>query len=823
MDYISRSLRFAFRVLVKNPGFTLIAVVALALGIGAVTTMFSVINGAVIRGLPFEEPHELMFVKRWNKERQPWNTGIPVLDFQDINREQKSFDGLAAWFGGTVNVSIDNNPIRFNGSRISHTWLDILGTEPLLGRNFTPEEDQPGAAPVLILGYAAWQNHYSGDPNVIGKTATINGKIGTVIGVMPKGFEFPSQEEVWVALLPQLNWGDVKRGDWSINVMGRLNDGVSHEEATLEMTQFVKTFATTYPDTHGEFEVATVEPIAGALLGQQTVQMMWIMLAMGGFVMLIACANVANLLLARSTLRSKELAIRSSLGATRRSIIGQLLIESVLLSFLGAVGGTLISLWATSALYEYGQLMNMPFWLRFDMDWRVLGIVTAVTLLAGVISGIVPAIRASKVNVTDILKDDTRTGSSLRMGMFSKGLVVVQVAISSILLILTVLMMRSVQNINDTDLHFDTSSVFTARMGLFEGAYPTPEERYQFFDTLKRNVAAHPEVEAVAFYGRYRWSTIGINWNRIRKDGADQVEFDDLPMTTFEFISPEYFDTLGVNLIEGRSFTRMDTADTLPVVIINEALANNLFPGENPIGKRIKREPWPQERASADPEDIDFPWLTVVGVAPSMAAQGLGNTTPAEGAHYWLPLNPGETATFMTIAATGPENPLKLTEIIRSEVIKLDPNLPLYSVATPQTIIEEDTVGNTIIANIFKIFGFVAVFLASVGIYGIMSFSVNQRTMEFGIRSALGASSRNILSLVMKSGLLQFVIGLVMGLVGAWFFSKLMQNFLFGVSSQDPVNYILVGLIFTVVAVSACFMPARRASQVHPAQALRYE
>ncbi|HSH09290.1 MAG TPA: FtsX-like permease family protein, partial [Oceanipulchritudo sp.] len=433
------------------------------------------------------------------------------------------------------------------------------------------------------------------------------------------------------------------------------------------------------------------------------------------------------------------------------------------------------------------------------------------------------AIKASKVSVTDILKDDTRTGSSLRMGLFSKGLVVVQVSISCILLILTVLMMRSVQNINNTDLHFDTTRVFTARMALFEGSYPTPEERYQFYTTLKRNVEANPEIESVALYGRYRWTLTGIDWNRIKKDGAQYAEFEDMPLTTSEFISPEYFDTLGVKLIEGRSFTELDTPDTLPVAIINKALAEVLFPGENPIGKRFKREPFPPERATRPPEELDFPWLTVVGLAPNMAAQGVGSTTPAEGRHYYLPLHPENAAGFMTIAAVGPRDPMQLTEIIRKEVVKLDPNLPLYSIATPATIIEEDTVVNRVIAGIFKIFGVVAVFLASVGIYGIMSFSVNQRIMEFGIRSALGATGRNILVLVMRSGLLQFMVGLVIGLVGAFFFSKLMQNFLFGVSTQDPLNYMLVAIVFTVVAVSACLMPARRASQVDPGQALRYE
>ncbi|MEX0330805.1 MAG: ABC transporter permease [Puniceicoccaceae bacterium] len=823
MDYLIRSFRFAFRILLKSPAFTLIAVVALALGIGAVTTMFSVINGAIIRGLPFEEPHELVFIKRWDTERQPWNTTIPVLDFQDLQREQQSFESLAGWFGGTVNVSIDQNPIRLTGARISHTWMDLLGIEPLIGRGFTEEDDQNGATPVILLSYATWQTHYSGDPDVIGRTASINGTPGTVIGIMPKNFNFPGQEEVWIPLMSSLTMREINRGDWSINVMARLKDNVSLEQSAMEMTNFIQKMAQEFPDTHGDFNLATVEPISRGLLGPQTVQMMLIMMAMGAFVLLIACANVANLLLARSTLRSKELAIRSSLGATRLSIIGQLLVESTLLSVFGAIGGTSIALWATQALQEYGQMMQLPFWLTFDMDWRVLGIVTLVTLASGIVSGIAPAIKASKVSVTDILKDDTRTGSSLRMGLFSKGLVVVQVAISCILLILTVLMVRSVQNINDTDLHFDTSSVFTARMGLFQGAYPTPEERYQFFTTLKRNVEAAPEVESVALYGRYRWTTIGINWNRIKKDGAEYEQFEDMPITSYEYISPEFFDTLGVELIDGRNFTDLDTPDNMPVAIINQALAEALFPGENAVGKRFKREPWPQERATRPPEELDFPWLTVVGVAPNMAGQGIGNDTGAEGRHYFIPLNPEDTAMFMTIAARGPKDPMQLTEVIRREVIKLDPNLPIYAVATPEMIIAEDTVGNQIISNIFKIFGIVAVFLASVGIYGIMSFSVNQRTMEFGIRSALGATGKNILVLVMRFGLLQFLVGLVIGLTGAFFFSKLMRNFLFGVSVQDPLNYIVVGVVFTLVAVSACLMPARRASRVHPAQALRYE
>lgn len=824
MDYILRTLKFGLRVLIKNPSFSIVAVVALSLGIGAVTTMFSVINGAVIRGLPFEEPHELVMLKRWDTERQPWRTGIPILDLRDIERDQKSFEALAAWFGGTVNVAYKDHPVRYNGSRISHTWLDILGVQPFIGRNFTAEEDQPGAPPALILSYASWQRHYGGDPEILGEQVRVNGRIGTIIGVMPKGFRFPGQDEVWIPLMTQVDMTDVSRGDMDLSVMARMKDGVTEDQATAELTSFIQQFADAYPEVNGDFRVATAKALAPEILGPETIRMMWIMLAMGAFVLLIACANVANLLLARSTLRSKELAIRSSLGATRGGLIGQLLMESTLLSLLGALGGIAIAVWGTNALFDYGQMMQMPFWLTFEIDWRVLAAVIFVTLLAGVISGLFPALQASKVDLTDILKDDTRTGSSLRMGLFARGLVVFQVAVSSLLLILTVLMMRSVQNINNTDLHFDTNAVFTARMGLFEGDYPESEKRYQFFKMLERNLAEKAEISNATLYGRYRWTLIGVDWTRLKADGADYGSFDDHPLSTYEYVSPSYFETLDVELIEGRAFTDLDTPDNLPVAILNEALAEVLFPGEDPIGQRFQREVWPGQRAQMSQEELDaLPWYTVVGIAPNMAAQGVGNATGAEGRHYFLPMAEDETATFMTIAVRGTGDPMRLAETVRQEVLKLDPNLPLYAMGTPAMIVKEDTAGSRIIANIFKVFGALAVFLASVGIYGIMSFSVNQRTMEFGIRSALGASANNIIRLVMRSGLTQFSIGLVVGLVAAFYFSRLLQNFLFGVSPQDPLNYITVAVIFSTVAVAACLLPARRAGKVDPARALRYE
>jgi predicted permease len=827
LEALWRDIRYGIRIMLKHPGFSGMAVFALALGIGSVVTMLSVINGAIWKGLPFEEPQELAYVARFNENRDQWDRGIPYDDLQYIQGRQTSFEGLAGYFGGTVNVSYEGTPMRYTGSRINANFLDLLGIRPILGTGFTEEQDQEGVAPVILLSYGVWQGQFGGDPGVIGKAVRINGKLGEIVGVMPEGFAFPTQDDVWIPLGSAHPWSDPERAqDYNLNVFGRLHNGVTFDQATAELTTFVAQLAEAFPNRNERYRTGSVEPFAPAILGEWQIQLMWIMTAMAGFVLLIACLNVANLLLARSTLRMKELAIRSSLGASRIRIVSQLLIESVTLSAVGALIGIGISRWATGALMNYSATLNMPFWFDFSIDLRILGFVVAITALAGIASGLVPALRASKANVNHLLKDDTRTGTSRGLKLFSHSLVVVQVAVSCVALIGAALMMRSVSNIMETDMNFDTDAVYTGRMGLFEGDYPTPEERNNFFITLKRNLEARPEIASAALYGRYRWDLIGLDWGRPEREFAEPQEFEDLPFCTYEYVSWDYFETLAIDL-KGRSFNELDCQDSAtPVTVINKALADTLFPGEDPIGQRFRRAPWPQELARvANPADIQTPWYTVVGIAPNMAAQGLGNQTGAEGRHYFLPLLPSDTRTFMTIAVrpTGGQNPLTLASSVREEVVKLDPNLPLYAAGTPAMIIEEDTAFRRVIANIFKIFGGLAVLLASIGIYGVMSFSVNQRIQEFGIRAALGAIPRNILNLVMKGGFIQLIIGLVVGLVGAFFATKLMQRMLYQVANDDPLTYGLVSLIFSVVALAAVFFPARRAAQVHPAQALRNE
>lgn len=827
MQHLLQDIRFGVRIMIRNPWFTAISVLALSLGIGAVTTMFSVINGAVLRGLPFEDPHELVFIQRYNENRDGWDTAIPILDFQDIRERQRSFEDISGWFDGTVNVSYEGNPQRFTGSRMTDGFLELLGTSPLIGRGISAEDNRPGSAPVLVLGYGIWQRHFNGSTDIIGQTVHVNGKLGTIVGVMPPGFAFPASAECWISLGSAVDWSEWERSDntWSLNVMGRLKDGVNLEMAEAELTGMLNQLADEYPSTNDRYRIASVRPYAQQILGEETVQTMWVMVAMGAFVLLIACANVTNLLLARATLRSKELAIRTSLGASRGRILTQMLTESVLLASAGALGGLLVARWGTQTLMSYAEVMNMPFWMDFRLDTSVLLVVTGVTALSGILSGLVPSLRASKVHVNEILKDDSRTGSSLQMGIFSKGLVVAQVAISCILLIVTGLMMRSVQNIANTDLKFDTTAVYTARLGLFEGDYPEEADRRNFFRQLLDNLRARPEIDQASLYGRFRWGLIGVNWNRMGVEGEEErPSLEDYPLCNSETVEVGYFETLGIKLLAGRSFNEFDTEDNADVAIINQSLAKELFGHEDPIGQRIRRQIWPQELAqNPDPETIDRPWLTVIGIAPDMAMQGVGNTTDSAGRGYFRPLAQMPAPMFMTIAAKGRGDPMALNPVVRQEIQKLDPNLPIYAVGTPEMIMNEDNRPNQIIANIFKFFGAVAVFLASIGMYGVMSFAVNQRWIEFGIRSALGATGRNLLSLVFQGGLWQLGIGLVIGLAGAYGFSQLLRTLLYGVETHDPITYLLVALLAAGVAVVAIIVPARKAARVDPAQALRHE
>lgn len=823
-----RDIRFGLRIMFRNPGFTLLAVCAVALGIGCVTTMFSVINGAVWKGLPFDEPQEIVSVLRYNENRDPWDRAIPYSDFQYISEHQSSFEHITAYFGGTINLAWEGDVERFQGSRISHDFAPLLGVTMPLGRAFLPEEDQVGAPPVAILSHSVWKGYFGGDPNVIGQSVRINGALGKIVGVMPSGFGFPSADDVWIPLNSAQNWNDPQVATrWNLEVVARLRDGVAVEKAEAEVSGLIKQLAEAHPDRNRRYQIGGVVPFSENFLGNG-LGMMWFMTLMAGFVLLIACTNVANLLLARSTQRSKELAIRSSLGASRSRIVGQLLTESVVLSVVGSIIGLGLAHWASGYLMDYRETVNMPFWFDFAFDWRIFAVVSVFTLITGVLSGLFPALRASKTSVNELLKDDTRTGSSALLKAFGIALVVFQVTISCIALICAGLMMKSLDATVNTEMHFDTEGVFVARMGLFEGAYPDPENRNQFFTTLKRNLETHPEIESAALYSRYRWTLTGVDWQRIRNGREDYTDIEQYPLSTSENVSWDYIKTMGIPLLAGREFSERDsTPEAAPVAIVNEALAKSLFPDESPIGKRFQRAFDDENRAAAADQgiELDETFYEIVGVVPNMAAQGIGNDVEqAAERHFFLPLKADNTPMFMTIAVNPRSGrPLALASLVREEVQALDPDLPIYAAGTPAMLIQEDTQMQRLIANIFKVFGSLAALLAAIGIYGVVSFSVNQRTQEFGIRAALGAVPARILRLVLNAGTIQLGAGLFLGLGVAWFLTKLLRQYLYRVSPNDPLTYVWCTVFIATVAVIAMLFPARRAARVHPAVALRHD
>jgi putative ABC transport system permease protein len=826
-DALFRDIRFGLRLMLRQPGFTLLAVCAIALGIGCVTTMLSVINGAVWKGLPFAEPQEIVSLSRYNENRDPWDRAIPYRDFEYILEHQNSYEEIVGYFGGTINLAWDGEVRRFQGSRVTRNFVALTGETMPLGRPFLPEEDSLGASPVAILSHATWRSHFGADPQIVGKTVRINGAPGRIVGVMPARFGFPSGDEVWIPLHSAQNWRDPILADrYSLNVIGRLRDGVSLEAAEVELSGLLYQLAQAKPERNQRYTSGGVLPFSRFILGD-SLSIMWLMTLMAAFVLLIACTNVANLLLARSTLRSKELAIRSSLGASRQRIVVQLLTESLVLAFVGALLGLGLAHWAAGYLMAYREVVNMPFWFDFGFDWRIFLLVAVFTFLTGLLSGLVPALRASKANINDLLKDDTRTGTSFLLKAFGLALVVFQVTVSCVALICAGLMMKSLDETVNTEMHFDTEGVFVARMGLFEGDYPDPAKRHQFFTTLKRNLEARPEVSSAALYTRYRWTNTGLDWPRVRHGREDHADFLQYPLSTSEFVSWDYFETLGIPLLEGRSFTERDCApEAGPVVIVNEAFARSLFPEGLPIGKRFQRAFNDEQRAIAaqSGEPLDETFHEIIGVVPNMAAQGVGNDVEvAAERHFFLPLKAAQTPMFLTVAATGPGSPLQLQTSVREEVQALDPNLPIYAAGTPAQLIREDTQMPRLIANIFKVFGALAAILAAIGIYGVVSFSVNQRTQEFGIRAALGAVPRLILRLILWAGAWQIGAGLALGLALGWAISRGLRSVLYRVSHSDPSTYVLCALFIALVALVAMLFPARRAARIHPAQALRHD
>jgi predicted permease len=659
----------------------------------------------------------------------------------------------------------------------------------------------------------------------------VNGRAGTVIGVMPPKFAFPQNEELWLPVNAEF---PVKpRNDRGINfvsVIGRLKPNVSLEQANAEVTTLARRFAKAYPENK-QFSLGYVRPLIASFTGPQIRGLLLVMLAFCGGVLLIACFNVMNMQFARATLRAKELAIRSSLGATRSRLVCQMLTESLLLSAIGAVAGVAMAFWSIDWINATFRATAQPppSWMVVRLDTTVLLFVVGATMLAALLSGLLPALMASRASAAEVLKESGRGNTGRIIGLVTKGLVVLQILVTCILLIGSLLQLQSIIRQQHLEFGYDTSSILSARMGLMEGDYPTNESRVVFFEKLLRELRAHSAIESVAFTNRFQMVYSGSG--TIEIEGKQYKDDKDRPLANFENVTDGYFATLGQKLIEGRDFTMADNDLKLPVAVVNATFAHRHFGNESPIGRRF--------RPVGNNGTVFDPWRTIIGVVSDVRMTGVGNNnTRLDNSGYYVPFTgfvygDGKSAInglqFATVVVRqrGNARPEMFDPELRRAVNRVDPNLPLYFVATPRTNMDGFLSGNRIIASMFTIFGAVAIFLSAVGLYGVMSFSVNQRTQEFGIRMALGADQRTILRMVLRQVIWQLGIGLLAGLglalTASFIFAEGLVNALPEVSPHDPLTYSAVAVLLTVVSFLAALVPARRATRVDPMIALRAE
>jgi predicted permease len=836
-DNVLRDIRIGFRVLIKEKTFCALAVIVLALGISGVTTMFGVVNGVMLRGFSFPNDDRLAslnFIDPTSSTFFGVNGQISAKDYEELRPQQRSWDALAAYLNGsTVNVTVDGRPQRYTGAYVTEDFLRILGVAPIMGRDFTVEDNRPGAGKVALIGYGIWQRDFGGDADIVGKGVRINGKPATVIGVMPKGFAFPTNEEIWSPLFNE--YPPRERNDPAANapaVLGLLKPGVTLDQATAEATTIAKRFAAAYPDSNKQFntgqvqwllETYTPRPLRGTLLT---------MLAFCVGVLLISCVNVMNMQFARATLRAKELAVRSSLGASRMRLVRQMLTESLLVAGIGAVVG--IALAYGSIDWLSATVRNLenppPSWITFDVDATVLAITVVSTIAAAVFSGLLPALMSSRANAVDVLRDGGRGNTSRAVSLLSRGLVVFQIVVTCVLLVGSLLQIRSITAQQTIDYGYDTGGLISARMALMDGDYPASEARRVFYDRVLQQFASVPEFESVALTNRFRMVFSGST--RVEIEGREYRDRADRTQANFEQVTGGFFSVMGQKMLEGRTFAADDLDARQPVAVVNAAFAKKHFAAESALGRRFRTA-----AADGNPQQAG-PWRTIVGVVTTVRMLGPFNQPGLDEAGYYVPfysnpVGPVQPAPFVsqftTIVAKprGGQRADAMAVPLSRQITKADPNLPLYFVGTPKAQLDGFVAQNRIIATMFSIFGLVAMVLASVGMYGVMSFSVNQRRQEFGVRMALGAHYGRILSMVVRQGAIQLALGLFLGLGLALTVAKLagagIQNVLFGVTATDPLTYTVVVTLITVVSLVATLVPARRATRVDPMIALRAE
>jgi predicted permease len=809
LENFGRDLGVGLRVLLKERTFFAIAVFILALGIGGVTTQFSVINAALLRGLPFSEPGRLVRLTVRDPTWAPERTRNPsVREILAWSGEQKSLTGLAGFFmAGSFIVTIHDTPQRLNGSHVTDGFFAILGVKPALGRDFTAEDQRFGAGRVTIISDALWQSEFGRDPNILGRVIRLNGAAATIVGVMPPDFSFP-RDQLWMPLFNEYPLSPGRSGGQPY-VLGRLKPGVSLDQATAEFSLLAQRAAGQFPADNAGITAAVVEPLLNTFVGRDARQLLYVMLAAVGAVLLIACVNVMNMQFSRVALRTRELAVRGALGASRARLVAQLLTESLIVAAGGGIAGTLLAVWAIDA---YAGLMGalpgglaLPPWMGLEIDRTVLLFTLGVTTLAVFGSGLLPAFIASRTDSLDAIKEGGRGHTNRFISRITGSLVVGQIALTCALLVASLLLVKSVRSRSALDFGYDLGSVLAGRMN-FEVSYRGGDALRAAQTRLLQQLRSAPEFTDAALSSRRNLMTNTADTLLI--EGRD---LEPAPVA-LEIVSDGYFAALGLRPLAGREFEATDTPDRPLVVVVNATFARKYFGGADAVGHRVRDDP-------------AVPWATIVGVVPDTLMQGPLDTR-ADGAGVFVPM-PEFPQPYATLVVRGRSGPLSLVGAVRREIARFDPNLAIYELNTPRGFLRAALGQVRTVTTLFSVFGLVAVALSVIGLYGVAAFSVSQRTQEFGIRMALGAAPGAIRRLVLGQGLVRFALGAALGLALTLaltgFGSAAFGNFLYKTNPRDPATYGLVLALLAVTTLLACLLPARRATKVDPVVALRAE
>jgi putative ABC transport system permease protein len=812
MDTFFRDLRYSIRLLIKSPAFTGVAVLSIALGVGANTTVFSVINAVLLKSLPYKDPESLALV--WGDSKTESNlkkhNQVSATDIADIRSQSNVFEDVTTYTGWNPIMSGDSQAERIPAIQVGDGFFNIMKGQPVLGRTFTKEEQEDGKDFVVILGYGLWQRRFAGDPAVVGKSISLNGRPYNVVGVM--GADFHPLPSTLVSPEGQFYrpvaeaYDDTARSARHLRAIARLKPGKTVAEAQSEVQVIAQRIEQQHPETNKDYS-AHVVSITDEIVGDIR-PTLWIVFGAVIFVLLVACANVANLLLARSTVRHKEITIRSAIGAGRGQLIRQLLTESLLLSLIGGGIGLMLAVWGTGLVASVGSKLN-PMLQDVHIDLRVLLFTLGISIITGIVFGLAPALQVSKPNLTESLKEAGRgSGPSGSRNRLRSVLVVSEIAMTLVLLVCAGLLMRTVLRLQNVDTGFNAHNVLSMNIGLPAIKYPKPEDRVSFFKQATDRIAALPGVKAAGttsvmplsdnFDGR------GLLVEDHPKPRGEEITVD------LYITSPGYLKAMEIPLLAGRSITEQDLTDAPNVLLINKTMAGQLWPGQDPIGKRVKF-PGSEQRPQ--------PWRTVVGIVSDVSQYGLDKKPPMQ---IYVPL-PQFPTSFNSIVVKTEGDPASIIGAVRREILAVDKDQAVFNLTTLEQLHGESILLRRFFMVLLLVFAAVALVLAAVGIYGVMSYVASQRTHEIGIRMALGAQARDVLKLIISNGMILALIGVAVGLAGAFALTRLLASLLFGVTATDTLTFVGVSVGLIAVAMVACYIPARRATRVSPLVALRYE